>query len=430
MFGLFWLGACQVAATTPPLSHGPIVGAVTENSVSIWLRTHDAARVQIEYGKDAALQSVLKSETVTTEASSDFTTIVKIPDLAPQQIYFYNVRVNDAPQFTAPFPQFKTFPARGDAQPFRFVFLTDFRTVSRINQNVETFKRAAQENPAFVIIGGDFDHRNPTTLEEKRAMFRELYTPTNGLDDFVNLILKKFPLIHFWDDHDYGDNNADKTYPHKEISLRVLRESFPLYPISEHGDWQMFSYGDADFFILDARMQRDPARETDSAEKSMLDGDNLGDAGQRAWLLNALKNSRARWKFILSPVTFNPTTKVNDAWGAYPTERKMILDFLRENHISNVIVLSGDLHAGALDDGTNAGLPELAAPTANDGFDKRCLTDAAGNVGKWSIGSFGDASGAPCNGYAVVEVSDERVVLRVKDSQGETRLEHEVKSQK
>lgn len=425
--GLLLIVACQATAPAPTISHGPLVGAVTSDSVSIWLRTQNEARVRIEYSTDPALQSALKTGDVTTGANRDFTTIVKITALEPARTYSYNVRVNDIPQFTAPYPQFTTFPARGDAAPFRFVILSDFRTVSKINQNVDTFKNAAQENPAFVILGGDFDHRNPITLDDKRAMFRDLYTPANGMEDFVNLVLKKFPLVHFWDDHDYGDNNADKTYPDKNISLLVLSEYFPLYPISQYGDWQQFSYGSADFFILDSRMQRDPPREPDGADKSMLDGDNLGDAGQRAWLLNGLKASRAAWKFIVSPVIFNPTTKAFDGWAAYATERQMILDYLKANDISNVIILSGDLHAGALDDGTNSGLPEIVSPTANDGFDKRCLTEDTGNLGKWSVGMFGDTSGAECNGYALVEVSPDRVNLFVKDSQGKTRLEHAVK---
>ncbi len=425
------LVACQTANGNPSTSNaaiaqGPLAGGVTDTSANLWVRTTQAAQVQMEYSPDANLRDAKLSAAQTTDASSDFTTIVQIPNLAPQTTYFYNVRVDNVPQLAPPYPQFQTFAPRGDAAPFRFVVLTDFRTVSKISQNVDTFKTAAQENPAFVILGGDMDHRNPTTLDDKREMFREIYTPAQGMEDFVNLIQRKFSLIHFWDDHDFGDNNADKTYKNKADSLRALQEYFPLYPVSQFGDWQSFAYGDADFFILDSRSQRDPHIPKDTTT-SMLDGDHLGAQGQREWLLNGLKNSRARWKFILSPVIFNPTTKVNDGWGAYPGERKLILDFIRDNKIANVIVLSGDLHAGGIDDGTNSGLPELVAPTANDGFDKRCLTEQTGNVGKWSVGEYGDASGAPCNGYALIEVYPDRVELLVKDSQGQTKISYTVK---
>ncbi len=418
---LLTLAACQ--GTSPPgakLTHGPLLGAVTDSSATVWVRTNVPAQVSIVYGDPPQTVSA------TTVASSDFTTKLKIDGLKPNTSYAYELRVNGAPQGGG---NMTSFPPRGDSAPFRFVILSDFRTLSRITQDVTTFEHAAQENPAFVILGGDFDHRNPTTLEDKRAMFRELYTPADAMTAFVNRVLTKFPLVHFWDDHDYGDNNADKTYPHKADSLRVLQEYFPLYPVSAHGDWQRFSYGDADFFVLDSRSQRDPWREPESAAKSMLDGDELGAAGQRAWLLNGLNNSDARWKFIVSPVIFNPTTKQNDGWGAYATERQMILDFIRDHGITGVIVLSGDLHAGAIDDGTNAGLPELVVPTANDGFAKRCLTEPSGNLGIWSVGTFGDASGAPCNGYAVVTVSKDAVLLEVKDSGGSTRIRYTVNAE-
>ncbi len=420
------LSACTSTGSGSALAQGPIVGAVTSDSVSIWVRTQAAASVEIEYSTDLSLAGGQKTPPVTTDAGRDFTTIVSITSLAPQTTYAFNVRVNNTPYTSVPYPQFKTFPLRGDAAPFRFVILTDFRTVSKINQPVDTFLHAVNENPAFVILGGDFDHRNPISLDDKRTMFRDLYTPANGMEAFVNLILKRFPVVHFWDDHDYGDNNADKTYPDKQMSLQVLQEYFPIYPVTPHGDWQQFSYGNADFFVLDSRSQRDPAREPDSTTKSMLDGDDLGDAGQLTWLLDGLKNSDARWKFILSPVILNPTTKEFDGWAAYATERQKILDFLKTNNIQNVIVLSGDLHAGAIDDGTNSGLPELVAPTANDGFDKRCLTEGTGNLGKWTGGIYADAGGTQCNGYALIEVSPDQVHLVVKDSQGKTRMEYAV----
>ncbi|MCC7165182.1 MAG: alkaline phosphatase D family protein [Anaerolineae bacterium] len=429
---LLLLAACQVpfanVQTQNPahLTHGPLAGGVTDTSANLWVRTNEGARVQIEYSADASLQNAQTSAPQTTNVESDFTTIAQISNLAPQTEYFYNVRINDVPQFTAPYPRFQTFASRGDKTPFRFLLLSDFRTVSRITQQVDTFPHAAAEQPAFVILGGDFDHRNPETLDAKREMFRDLYTSAGGMEDFVKQILSNFALVHFWDDHDYGDNNTDKTYPHKTLSLQVLQEYFPLYPIPAQGDWQSFAYGDADFFVLDARSQRDPPKSPNGPEKSMLDGDDLGADGQLAWLFDGLKNSTATWKFIVSPVIFNPTTKKRDGWGAYPDERAKILEYIRANGITGVIILSGDLHAGAIDDGTNSGLPELVVPTANDGFDKRCLTEPTGDVGVWSVGNYGDASGAPCNGYAVVTVEDARVVLEVKDSQGATKLEYTV----
>lgn len=418
LLACLWLVACQKTITADLIAQGPIVGAVTSDSVTIWVRTKDAGQVSVTYGNP--------SQTVTsaTDATSDFTTKLKIAALAPAQTYSYQLSVNGTPQLNG---NFTTFPIVGDSKPFRFALLTDFRTVSTINQPVDTFKSAAHDNPAFVIIGGDFDHRNPVTIQDKRQMFLDLYTPAMGMQDFVNLILTKYTVAHFWDDHDYGLNNGDKTYPNKKISLSILDQYFPLYPIGPNGDWQQFTYGDADFFLLDSRSQRDETKEPDSPDKSMLDGDNLGDAGQKTWLFNGLKNSQATWKFILTPVIFNPTTKAWDSWGAYQTERQEILDFVRLNRIANVIFLAGDIHMGAIDDGKNSGLPEMVAPSVNDGFDTRCATIPTGDLGKWSVGIYGDAGSISCNGYSLIDVSPDNVNLIVKDSQGGIRVQYTVK---
>jgi alkaline phosphatase D len=68
---------------------------------------------------------------------------------------------------------------------------------------------------------------------------------------------------------------------------------------------------------------------------------------QKTWLKNWLvsKNETAKFKFILSPIAFTedfPSTI--DSWGNYLTERDEILEFIRENHIEGVLLLTGDSH--------------------------------------------------------------------------------------
>src|SRR5438105_1452235 len=82
--------------------------------------------------------------------------------------------------------------------------------------------------------------------------------PTTAfMGDFVNLVLRKKPIIHQWDDHDAGINNIDKTYPNWNLSQQVFEEYVPSYrlPSVTPGIWQNFSYAQADFFVLDCRSQ-------------------------------------------------------------------------------------------------------------------------------------------------------------------------------
>lgn len=424
------------------MTHGPIAGAVTDTRAKLWLRTSAAARVTIRYSPNAKLKNAKSTRGKYTHAAQDFALRLKLNQLAPWTTYYYQVLVDDVPQLQPPYPHFTTFASAGSPATFRFGVLTDFGSPDTAPPEkpvrVDTFKQLAQENPAFVVIGGDLWHNevdrsyNPVPSREDfiaqtRARYQAMYSYNSSqgpYDDFVNYILPNFALAHFWDDHDIGRNNATKNFSWKREARQVLQDFFPTYPMTKFGDWQSFSYGQADFFLLDARSQRDGNSDPDDSDKSLLDGDNLGAQGQWDWLTNHLLNSTARWKIIFSPVVFNPTLQKIDAWYAFQTERARLLDFISAHHITGVFIISGDAHAGAMDDGTNAGLPEMLVPGPN--MKGSCFT--AHNVGTWSHGVYGQLVNNGCRGYAVVQISTnpDRALLQVKDEHGQVKLQLEL----
>ena len=74
----------------------------------------------------------------------------------------------------------------------------------------------------------------------------------------------------------------------------------------------------------------------------------MGDA-QKNWLLNGLRNSTARFKFIISEFPITVTYfRSNDVWEGYGRERQEVLDFIQNNGIQNVIFLTGNNHAGCI----------------------------------------------------------------------------------
>ena len=68
----------------------------------------------------------------------------------------------------------------------------------------------------------------------------------------------------------------------------------------------------------------------------------LGDA-QFAWLLDGLRNSKARFKMIVSGSTLNHS-KV-DGWRIYTFSRHRLFDALKKHQISGVMYMSGDIHS-------------------------------------------------------------------------------------
>jgi len=406
----------------PILTHGPVVGAVTASSAKVWARTSAAASVTIRYCTDPQMSvSCQESTSQSTALDADYTAQVLLEGLSPSTTYYYDVLIDGASQFGEPYPQFKTFPEADTLAPLKVVVLNDFHTAYMDPPQVDTFTNASAEHPDVVIIGGDFDHRNPRSEGEKRQMFKALYSRADTYEDFVDHILRKYPVAHIWDDHDYGEENADKTYPYKALSLKVLRESFPLYSIGDAGIWQKFTYGQVDFFLLDSRSQRDPNTQPDGPDKSMLDGDNLETAGQLEWLKDGLLNSTATWKVIATPSVFNPTSGKDDSWASFQYERQHLLDFISSNHITGVILVAGDMHFGAIDDGSHSGLPEMEVPSPNVPY---CLT--WDNTGTWSEGVYYEGHDIPCLGYGVLtfQTDPDQALLEVKDDQGQTVISH------
>jgi len=149
-------------------------------------------------------------------------------------------------------------------------------------------------------------------------------------------------------------------------------------PIREDGGdpmklYRSIKWGDvAEFFLTDNRQYRDPqAYVTEPACLSGSDPATIPPAGacvteinnpartylgaaQKAWLKNALATSTAKWKFIMNgPVITNLTFLPYDRWEGYAAERTEMLEFIRnpdgntmtDDHLTNVVVLSTDIHA-------------------------------------------------------------------------------------
>jgi alkaline phosphatase D len=397
-----------------------IVGGVTAHEAKVFVRTDAAAQVAIQYSTSPAFTTPLQTAPVSNSAASHFTTIFEIGGLAPETRYYYRALVDGTPLGVG--HSFSTFPVEDATRTFSFAVFADLENgASNPTRSAPAYAAAAANNPAFVMQIGDFDHRNPTSLAAMRSMHRQIRNDSTAEGrDFAASIAPHFPFFHIWDDHDYGKNDGDKNFAGRAAALQAFNEYYPTpgRP-NPAGIWHSFEYAQAEIFMLDVRSQADPRLDPDGPAKSMLDGDNIPN-GQLDWLKDGLLNSTARWKFIVSGVTFNPGTKPYDAWGGYQRERQEILDFIRVNNIEGVIVVSGDLHTGgALDDGANAGLPEVSVPHTN----LPVSLPSSGIIGTWSEGYI---SGIGGDGYTLITVSADRVLIENRGANGAVRQQMSV----
>jgi len=411
---IFVLGlvSCASAAGAANMTGVPVVGAMTSSDCKVKVRVDGAADVAIEYADNRDFRRSNTTSKVTTTSGNDYTAEIGLSNLNADDVYWYRVLVDDVIQNTGFVHKFSTFPS-GSAI-FKFAVFADVATVDR---GAAAYLNAKDDGALFALQIGDLDHRNPSTLAECRAMHHDMkdQSKLHGVD-FARHILSKMALVHVWDDHDYCGNDEDKNCSNKANTLQAFDEHWVTYsrPNTSEGLWHSFEVGDAEFFVLDLRSQRDENTDTDDSDKSMLDGDEILN-DQKDWLKDGLYNSTATWKFIVSSVTGNPTARLNanDAWRDFSTEREEIQDYIEDNSITGVIMLTGDLHTGgAIDDGTNNGfsLPEMCVPHTN-------LVDGnINNLGTWSEGVTAGA-----RGYGLVTVSSTSVVLEVYGANGTLR---------
>jgi alkaline phosphatase D len=158
-------------------------------------------------------------------------------------------------------------------------------------------------------------------------------------------LISSTSVYAIWDDHDCATNDVFmgpyKDKPGWKMDLfHLFRQNWnnPSYGDSEWpGIWFDFSIGDVDFFMLDGRFYRTNPH----AENPTM----LGPV-QKAWLLDQLKASTATFKVIASPVPWSFASKGEslDTWNGFKEERKEIFDFLANNKIEGVLLISADRH--------------------------------------------------------------------------------------
>lgn len=248
-----------------------------------------------------------------------------------------------------------------------------------------------QKPDCFLFIGDNI--YLPNKVEEfpkKRAEVLKLYCDTY---DHQRRIPEMQPLLRstisfaLWDDHDFGANNSDNTWPWKGVA----REALNLYFPNQYGECggkgcnYKFAWGDIDVFMTDDRTFRDP--NNDPNRKTFLGEKQL------AWLKDGLTNSQATFKLIVCGNQMLADTHPHESWGVqFRPERDKFLDWLWEKKTGGVIFLNGDRHFAELTrkrdpKGKGADLWELtSSPLANDPYKDGPSFESPDRVAAYSDG--------------------------------------------
>jgi alkaline phosphatase D len=284
----------------------------------------------------------ITSAVVTTNSLDDYTAVASVAGLDANTQYYYELTVDgnvidvDAP-IGANRPSFETYPVDGTPLRFQVGFGggAGYDKHERIWDVIST-----RQLSAFLLLGDNTYIDQP----EKPAVQQYCYYRRQSRPEFRRMI-SSVPIFAIYDDHDFGDNDCvpgpDIEIPAWKRPVWNLFKDNWVNPYYGGGDpnpgcWFDFSIGDVDFFMLDCRYYRDLG----SSPTSMLG------PVQKQWLLDKLAASTATFKVIASsvPMTFDAKGTSLDTWNGFRQERGEIFDFITQNQIKGVYLISADRH--------------------------------------------------------------------------------------
>jgi phosphodiesterase/alkaline phosphatase D-like protein len=262
--------------------------------------------------------------------------------LRPATRYSFTV---SAPGGTPETGTFKTF-ANGPMS-FRIVFASCASTGS----TSPVFEAVRELQPDLYLHTGDLHYADITRNDPAAfaAAYRRVLTAS------TQSVLHRFvPIGYVWDDHDYGSNNADRTWASRPAALAAYRVFVPHYPLAADPDGtihQVFTIGRVRVLLTDTRSARSP-RSGPAADRTMLGREQL------EWLLAQLE-AAADIPLVIWVNTVPWITKRDegskDGWAPYSAERRRIADkIVALDLTSRLLMLSGDAHMLAIDDGRNS----------------------------------------------------------------------------
>jgi alkaline phosphatase D len=344
----------MVAAAHPELASGPMPGHSAMRAVTIWLQSTGAADVSLDYWPQGQPGQIRSTRALSLETEQQFSAHIDIGGLEPGTTYNYRVRLNGETVNTPGKLVFHTRPLwqwRTDPPALRVVagscaYINDAaydRPGKPYGDDYGVFARMAQQSPDMMLWLGDNVYTREADFDSRWGM-AERYRHSRALPELQPL-LQSTHHYAIWDDHDYGPNQANRSFALKDQSLTLFKRYWanPSYGLPEEpGIFTSFGFSDVDFFLLDDRYQRNSDNAPDSSDKAMLG------AKQLAWLKDALLQSRATFKVIANGSQMLNRFGDRESWRNFPAERSNFLRWLNKTGISGVLFLSGDAHFSAL----------------------------------------------------------------------------------
>lgn len=347
---VFILMMVQSFAQKVELKSGPMLGYSEMREVIVWLQTTAKGKIQLNYWDQILPNQIFKSEIVETDISTAFTAKIILSLLEPGKKYGYQVLLNEKP-LLFPYPlefqtqslwQWRTDPPAFSIALGSCAYINDTpydRPGKPYGSNYHIFESILAKKPDAMLWLGDNTYLRETDWNSRSGILYR-YTHTRATPELQGL-LGSVHHYAIWDDHDFGPDNSDRGFIHKEATLEAFR-LFWGNPTSglpdQNGITSQFQWADIDFFLLDNRFSRAPD------ERKTGERTQFGKA-QIEWLLDALKTSKAPFKMVATGGQFLSASAIAENHiKLYPEEREYLIKRIEEEGLTNIIFLTGDRH--------------------------------------------------------------------------------------
>lgn len=338
------------------LVHGPMIGALTDSSVKVWVRTVTETPIRVKVSSSPDMSDPTFSKAVMSKAAHDYTAVVDITNLQPDTRYYYSVIIGKLdPELSAFYHEirnihqnFTTNPVPGSGSKFQVVFGGCAGYTPHNERMWDTIRRF--EPRAFLTLGDNVYIDDPESPDQQRLM----YYKRQSRPEFQRLT-GSTAVYSIWDDHDFGMDDSEggpqPDLPYwKPMVLDIFKENWvnPDYGLSDRpGIWFDFEIADVHFILMDGRYYREDAGRWSGGER--IENASMLGSHQKEWLKETLINSDATFKVLVSPIPWKFYAKGEgerrlDGWYGYAEERDEIFSWINDYEIEGVVLISSDRH--------------------------------------------------------------------------------------
>ncbi|KAH9156784.1 hypothetical protein AeRB84_001328 [Aphanomyces euteiches] len=330
-----WIGALTSSSFRLRVSTAFEDPLCDPSKVSLWLYSNDKSDSPVQVQGKRRIMSPTKSV-------HDF----QAKDLLPGAVS-YEVRYDNSIVLKRSNRSIHLPGIEGTPQSFKFAF----SSCADEDSDPQVFKEIERHDPLFFVHMGDLHYANIEVNDVN--VFRNAYESMFESPAGQAMLAMEFPMAYMWDDHDYGPDNSDGTAPGRVASLVAYREYAPHYPLADSDPLgpiqQAFTISRVRFLMTDLRSQRTPNTDPDVPTKTVLG------AKQMKWFQEQLLAAAAPEIGLIVWVNTMPWIDDERKWGHFTHEQRAIVEFLRTNNLNSqvpIIIISGDAHMLAVDDGS------------------------------------------------------------------------------